>query len=111
LHGRNPRGLDAWRRSQVEFLRVDTDVDRRTMLQYTLNQLTAHGKQPTQVRQDLEQAHHGQTFSMLPRLAARGDHARTGDTGKPRIGHARAKGFDELSAQIVARSFPCDQNE
>jgi hypothetical protein len=81
------------------------------MLQHTLDELTAKREQSSQMRQDLEHSHHCEALGVLPRLAPGRDHARTSYAGKPRIRHTRAQGLDELSAQVVARSFSSDQNE
>ena len=96
---------------QVEFLGVDADVHVGPLREHAREQLAADAQQARQVRQDLEQPHHGEIFGALPGLAAGGDHARPGDAGEPRARQARAQRFDQVRAELVAGGFAGDEND
>ncbi len=84
LHGADPARLQARRDPQVELLGVDADVDVGPLRKHAREQVAANAQQARQMRQDLEQPHHGEIFGALPGLAARGNHARPCDAGEPR---------------------------
>ena len=96
---------------QVELLGIDADVDVGPLLEHAREQVATDAQQTRQVRQDLEQAHHGEILGALPGFAAGRDHARPGNACEPRAGQASAQRFDQVSAEVVARSFAGDQDD
>jgi len=88
----------------------DADVHVRLRGQNALEEITADAQQPRQVRDDLEQAHHGEIFGAIPGFAAGRQHARAGNACEPRVGHARAQRFDQMCAEVVARGFAGDED-
>ena len=103
--------IELRREPQVELLRVHAHVDVGPLREYAGPQTAPDAQQARQVRQDLEQSHHGELFRALPRLATRGDHARPGDAGEPCAGQARTQRFDQVRAEVVARGFAGDEND
>ena len=111
LHRAHAPRLQFRRKSQVELLGVDADINRRPLLQDMLDELAPNAKQARQMRQNFNQPHHRQTLGPLPRFTTRSDHLRTGDAREPGVRKARAQRLDQLRAKVVARGFPGDEDD
>ena len=108
----NAARLELRHQPQIEFLRVDADVDIRRV-----------GQQRARAARARMRSRRGRCgmisnrpmterlSSSLPGLAAFRNHPRTGNAGEARIRQTLPQGMNQLSAEIVAGSFAGDEDD